>query len=91
MAEAIKFENEDEDGNTVQYHSSKARSSCKTRQVKKQRIDTAGVVASSDSDDEDFEASVESGPGSNSKSYEDVLPLNAEVFLHPKYSDFYTL
>jgi hypothetical protein len=79
MAEALKFENKDEDGNPVQ-HSVVTHSSRKLGQAKKQRISTASTVASFDGDDEDFAALISSGLDDDaSGSDEDLLPSNTEV------------
>ena len=89
MAEALKFENKDEDGNPVQ-HSAVTHSSRKLRQAKKQRISTAGTVAS-DGDDEDFEAllvSSSSDDDAGGSDEEDLLPSNTEVNFQTNYSGF---
>lgn len=79
MAEALKFEKEDEDGNPIQ-HSTTTHLSRKPRRAKKQRISTASVAASSDDDDDDFEAPLESDSSDDAGSCnEEVLPSNTEV------------
>lgn len=88
MAEALKFENEDEDGNPLQ-HSAVTHLSCKPWQAKKQHISTASMVAS-DGDDEDFEAlfSSSSDDDTGGLDEEDLLPSNTEVSFQANYPSF---
>ncbi|KAN0131304.1 Ribonuclease H-like domain containing protein [Lactarius tabidus] len=76
MAEALQYEKEDEDGNPIQHHAT-ARSFRKPRQAKRQRISTISVAPSSDEDDEDFKAPLESGSDDDTGSWDD--PSNTEV------------
>jgi hypothetical protein len=76
MAEALQYEKEDEDGNPIQHHAT----AClfrKTRQAKRQRISTISVAPSSDEDNEDFKAPLESGSDDDTGSWDD--PSNTEV------------
>ena len=83
MAEALASEKADEHGNTIKrFTTVTACPPRKSRQAKKQRIDTTEAAASSDEDDHDYQNTepVESESTSLSEgNCEDLLPSNAEV------------
>jgi hypothetical protein len=83
MAEALAYEKADEHGNTIKRFTAIAgRPPRKSRQAKKQRIDTAEAAASSDEDDHDYQNTEPAESESTSHSEgncEDLLPSNAEV------------
>jgi hypothetical protein len=95
MVQALEYEKVDEHGRPTKR--ANARSSHRQRKAKKPRVDTAGMAASSDENDEDFgepsESESQAGSDGNSDSEEDVLPSNAEVsyFSHSQVPVSYKL
>ncbi|KAF8485553.1 hypothetical protein F5888DRAFT_1911735, partial [Russula emetica] len=85
MAEALEYEKADNDGNPIKRLTTlTVRPPRKSRQVKKQHIDTTDMGASSDEDDCDYQdtepAELESESSSPSEGdCQDTLPSNAEV------------
>lgn len=83
MAEALAHEKADEHGNPIKrFTTLTVGPPRKSRQAKKQRIDTAEAVASSDEDDHDYQDTepVESESTSPSEpDCQDAIPSNAEA------------
>lgn len=85
MAEALEYEKADNDGNPIKRLTTlTVRPPRKSCQVKKQRIDTTDMGASSDEDDCDYQdtepAELESESSSPSEGdCQDTLPSNAEA------------
>lgn len=83
MAEALEYEKADDDGNPIKRPATlTVRPPRKSRQAKKQRIDTAEMGASSDEDDRDYQDTEPAESESTSPSdrdCQDILPSNAEA------------
>jgi hypothetical protein len=84
MAEALQHEKVDEHGKTIKRLTAVTIGlPRKSRQAKKQRVDTTEIIASSDEDDRDFQdtesAESESTSPSESNCQDALLPSNAEA------------